>query len=149
LSNTGAVLSSISINGNQLGNDSGGLITYSAANSATLLGISNTSGTANCNLSIQNNDIRGITHTGGTNAHTYIINSFATLSQNISGNTFTNLNVNTTGVIFISNSVALSSTGTQNVSDNKIIGTFAKGGSATASTATLYISAGAFCGFNC
>jgi hypothetical protein len=38
LSNTGAVLSSISINGNQLGNDSGGLITYSAANSATLLG---------------------------------------------------------------------------------------------------------------
>jgi hypothetical protein len=82
-----------------LGNDSGGLITYSAANSATLLGISNTSGTANCNLSIQNNDIRGITHTvGGTNAHTYIINSFATLSQNISGNTFTNLNVNTTGV---------------------------------------------------
>jgi hypothetical protein len=44
-SNT-AVLSSISINGNQLGNDSGGLITYSAANSATLLGISNTSGTA-------------------------------------------------------------------------------------------------------
>jgi hypothetical protein len=88
LSNTGAVLSSISINGNQLGNDSGGLITYSAANSATLLGISNTSGTANCNLSIQNNDIRGITHTvGGTNAHTYIINSFATLSQNISGNT--------------------------------------------------------------
>jgi hypothetical protein len=62
LSNTGAVLSSISINGNQLGNDSGGF-TYSAANSATLLGISNTSGTANCNLSIQNNDIRGITHT--------------------------------------------------------------------------------------
>jgi hypothetical protein len=43
-----------------LGDDSGGLITYSAANSATLLGISNTSGTANCNLSIQNNDIRGI-----------------------------------------------------------------------------------------
>jgi hypothetical protein len=38
--------------------------------------------------------------------------------------------------------VWLSSTGTQNVSDNKIIGTFAKGGSATASTATLYISAG-------
>jgi hypothetical protein len=37
--------------------------------------------------------------------------------------------------------VALS-TGTQNVSDNKIIGTFAKGGSATASTATLYTSAG-------
>jgi hypothetical protein len=45
-------------------------------------------------------------------------------------------------VIFISNSVALSSTILQNVSDNKIIGTFAKGGSATASTATLYISAG-------
>jgi hypothetical protein len=84
---TGAVLSSISINGNQLGNDSGGLITYSAANSATLLGISNTSGTANCNLSIQNNDIRNTHILLRTNAHTYIINSFATLSQNISGNT--------------------------------------------------------------
>jgi hypothetical protein len=31
----------------------------------------------------------------GTNAHTYIINSAATLSQNISGNTFTNVNAGT------------------------------------------------------
>jgi hypothetical protein len=87
LSNTGAVLSSISINGNQLGNDSGGLITYSAANSATLLGISNTSGTANCNLSIQNNDIRGITHTVEEPMRIPILLTHATLSQNISGNT--------------------------------------------------------------
>jgi hypothetical protein len=54
----GAVFTSISINGNQLGNTSGDLITYSAANSTTFLGISNSAGTASCEVSIQNNDIR-------------------------------------------------------------------------------------------
>jgi hypothetical protein len=51
------------------------------------LGISNSAGTASCEVSIQNND-RGVNQSViGTNAHTYIINSAATLSQNISGNT--------------------------------------------------------------
>jgi hypothetical protein len=46
-------------------------------------------------------------------------------SQNISNNTFTNLNVNTTGaIIFISNNVVLSSAGTQDVNNNAIVGTF-------------------------
>jgi hypothetical protein len=39
----------------------------------------------------------------GTNAHTYIINSAATLSQNISGNTFTG----TTGILYLSVTVWL------------------------------------------
>jgi ribosomal protein S8E len=52
-----------------------------------------------------------------------IINAAATLSQNISNNTFTNLNVNTTGaIIFISNNVVLSSAGTQDVNNNAIVG---------------------------
>ena len=77
------------------------------ATSVALLGITNTGGTSACALSIQSNDIRGITHSvQGTNAHTYIQNTAATLSQTISSNTFTNLDVNTTGAItFISNNV--------------------------------------------
>jgi carbamoylphosphate synthase small subunit len=65
------------------------------------LGISNSAGTS-CEVSIQNNDIRGVNQSViGTNAHTYIINSAATLSQNISGNT-TNVNAGTKNIIFIS-----------------------------------------------
>lgn len=140
ISNSGGVLSSISITDNQLGNASGGLINYSAANSSTLTGISNTSGSANCTLSIQNNDIQGIEYSvAGTNANTYILNSAATLSQNISGNTFTNLSVNTTGTItFISNNVAMPASGSQTINDNSIAGTFAR--TASSGAITLFTS---------
>lgn len=140
ISNSGGVLSSISITDNHLGNTSGGLITYGAANSSTLTGISNSAGSANCALSIQNNDIRGITYSvAGTNANTYIINSAATLSQNTSGNTYTNLSVNTTGAItFLSNNVAMPANGTQTISNNSIAGTFAR--TATSGAITLFTS---------
>ena len=140
ISNSGAVLSQITIENNQLGNTTGGLITYSVANSATLLGISNTGGSANCALSIQNNDIRGITYAvAGTNANTYIINSATTLSQTISGNTFTALNVNTTGgIIFIANSVIMPANGIQNVNNNSIVTSFTR--TAASGAITLFNS---------
>jgi hypothetical protein len=56
-------------------------------------------------------------------AQTYISNAAVTLSQNIS-NTFTNLNVNTTGdITFISNNVTVPATGNQDVNSNSIVGT--------------------------
>jgi hypothetical protein len=128
--NSGAVSTSIAINNNLLGDATGGLVSYSVANSGALLGISNTAGTSAATLSIQNNDIRGIVHSvAGSSAHNYIINSAATLSQNISGNTFTNLNVNTNGaVMFIKNYVALPANGVQTINNNSIVTGFTKTG---------------------
>ncbi|MDP3916366.1 MAG: hypothetical protein Q8R96_21780 [Bacteroidota bacterium] len=141
LSNAGAVLTSININNNQLGNADGGLITYTTTNSAALIGITNTAGAASCELSIQNNDIRGIQYDGaaGTNAHTYINNSAVTLKQDINNNTFTALNVNTSGaIIFISNSVALPANGIQNVNNNRIVTSFTR--TAGSGAITLFTS---------
>ncbi len=144
IANSGAALTSININNNQLGNDDGGLLTYATNNTAALIGISNTAGAAACELSIQNNDIRGIEYAGaaGTNAHTYIINSAATLKQEINNNTFTALNVSTSGaIIFISNSVALPANGVQNVNNNRIVTSFTK--NALSGAITLFTSTAA------
>ncbi|WPR71439.1 hypothetical protein SLW70_16110 [Flavobacterium sp. NG2] len=136
ISNTGAVTNTITINNNQLGNATGGLVNYSVASSATLLGVNNSGGTINSDLSIQNNDIRGITYSvAGTNANTYIINSATTSSQTITNNTFTNLSVNTTGaIIFISNNIVMPSDGVQNINYNSISGTFTRVASSGALT---------------
>ncbi len=138
VSNTGAVAGTININNNQVGNASGGAITFSAATSGALNGITNSGGAATAALSMSGNDIRGITHSlAGTSAHTYVINSAATLSQNISNNTFTNLNVNTTGsVTFLSDSVTAPAGGTKTVNGNSIVTAFNKGGAG--GTVTLY-----------
>ena len=141
--NSGAATGvAININSNQIGTATGNAITYSAANTTAITGISNTGGASTCALTIQSNDIRGIVHSvAGTSAHTYIINSAATLSQNISTNTFTNLNVNTIGVItFISNSVVVSATGTQNVDGNSIVGSFTRNSSSASGALTLFTS---------
>jgi len=133
ISNVGAVTGAISINNNKLGNASGGLITFTVANSANLIAINNTGGTSTATLSIQGNDIRGITNNvQGTGNHTYILNSAATLSQTISTNTFTNLTANITlgggSVTFISNSVSLTATGSKIIKDNAIVTSFTKTG---------------------
>jgi hypothetical protein len=63
------------------------------------------------------------------------------LSQNISSNTFTNLNVNTTGsVTFISNSVTLPANGTKTINSNSIVTAFNKAGAG--GTVTIYTDAG-------
>ncbi|MDQ3022343.1 MAG: hypothetical protein M3R36_17500 [Bacteroidota bacterium] len=130
IANTGAVVTALNMNNNQLGNTSGGYFSSSVASSGTLFGIVTSGGASTCALSIQNNDIRGITYNvAATSSNSYFQNSAATLSQNISSNTFTNLNVNTTGSItFISCSVSLSAAGIQNVNSNSIVTAFNKGG---------------------
>ncbi|MDP3913489.1 MAG: HYR domain-containing protein [Bacteroidota bacterium] len=145
ISSTGAIATALNINNNLLGNSDGGFVTYDAATlaAATLVGINVTSATGASALSIQNNDISGIVHSlTGASPHTYIINAAPTLSQNISNNTFTNLDVNTTGnIIFISNSVAMPVNGTQTVSGNSIVTGFRK--SSAGGTVTLFTSTAA------
>ena len=98
IANTGAVTTTISENTNLLGTAALGWIRYAFANSGALNGINNTGGATTATLAMSGNDIRGIVHSvAGTSAHTYLNNSATVLTQTISTNTFTNLNVNTTG----------------------------------------------------
>ncbi|MGO4822579.1 MULTISPECIES: LamG-like jellyroll fold domain-containing protein [unclassified Flavobacterium] len=140
ISSSGAINTALNITGNQFGNANGGLLTFEVATASALVGI-NVSGATNASsLTIEDNDFRGITHaTQGSSVHTYISNSAATKTQEINNNTFTNLDVNTTGnVIFISNSVVIPVNGSQTVSDNKIVTAFNKGGAG--GTVTLFTS---------
>ncbi|MCW3126063.1 MAG: hypothetical protein JWO03_1721 [Bacteroidetes bacterium] len=143
ITNQGAVTTSITISNNQLGNSTGGLVTTTAAMAGTINGISNTAGTGTSALSISSNDFRGITHSlAASTAHLYINNTAATLSQTITNNTFTNLNVNTTGsVTFMKNDVALPSTSAFcTVTGNSIVTAFNKGGAG--GTVACYLTTG-------
>ncbi len=139
--NTGIVTGSIRLDSNLLGTAGGGTsATYSVANSGTQILINNTAGAATATLSITGNTFRNLSYSvAGSGAVTFISNGGATLSQTINGNVFTNLSVNTAGSItFISNSVVVPATGTQNVNSNSIGGTFVKSGAG--GTLTLFTS---------
>ena len=135
--NSGAVANSININNNSLNG-----YTFTSATSAPFIGIYNSGGGAASNLSISNNNFAGINYTAlSSNANTFILNSAATLSQVISANTFSNLDVNTTGaVVFISNSVIVPGTGNQVVDDNSIVGSFTRTSTAASGALTLFTS---------
>ena len=134
ITSSGSVTSSAQVNSNSIGTSDLGWINYAFANtSATVTGISVTGSGSATSHSIQTNDFRGITYAvSGTAAHTYINLTGATAANNIatiSGNTFTNLNVNTTGsVTFISHSYSVAATGTQNITNNSIVTAFNKPG---------------------
>ena len=145
--NTGAVFNFIEINGNAIGNTSTAAINFSAANSGTQVFINNTGGSPAASLSISNNDIQNINYSAGngSGANTYISNTAATLSQSITSNSFTNLNVQTIGnTTFISNSVIVPAGGSQNVNNNFISGTYTKkaGGTVTLLTSSATCQAG-------
>lgn len=73
----------------------------------------------------------------GTNAHVYITYANPSNTANITNNTFTNLNVNTTGsVTFITRSGNMTATGVENCSNNSIVTAFNKGGAG--GTVTFY-----------
>lgn len=138
LSNTGAVVTAVSLSNNQIGNASGGAITFNAATSGAVNAITSSGGAATATTTITGNDVRGITHAvNGTSTHTYVINSAATLSQNLSNNTFTNLSVATSGsVTFLSNNVTAPTGGSKTINGNSIVTGFAK--TVAGGTVTLY-----------
>ena len=135
--NNGAATLTININDNNING-----VNFTAATSVAFVGIYNLLGGSGAALSITNNNIQAVNYLAlSTAANTYIINSAATLSQFISSNNFTNLNVNTTGtIIFISNSVVVPGTGNQVVDDNGIVGSFKRSSTATSGTLILFSS---------
>ncbi|MCX6231701.1 MAG: hypothetical protein NTZ33_09175, partial [Bacteroidetes bacterium] len=140
----------VTINNNLLGTSSTDFVTFGFANSGAFTGISSANTVATTH-NIQNNDFRGITYSAASSAaHTYITATGGTAVGNvttISGNTFTNLNVNTTGsVTFISHSYLVASTATQTINNNSIVTAFNKagaGGTVTLATSASTSAAGA------
>ncbi len=59
ISSGGAVVNTIDITNNQLGNAAGGAVTYSVANTVTMNGISNTGGASTTTININNNALDG------------------------------------------------------------------------------------------
>ncbi len=141
ITSAGAITSALNIMNNQLGNASYPLIDFTVANSGTLTGVLTSAATNASALTITGNNIQGINYAVlSTAANTYISNAAVTLSQNISNNTFTDLNIKSTGaIIFITNSVALPSGGTETTNNNSIVGTFTR--DATSGAITLYTNA--------
>jgi hypothetical protein len=141
--NKGTVTGTIDMNLNNIGTAISPAINFTAANSGAHILINNTKGGAAVALSVSNNNLYNVLHTtAGTGSDTYISNSAATLSQAINGNTFANLNINTTGnITLISNGVVVPSGGIQNVNSNVISGTFVKTGAS--GTVTLFTSVAA------
>ncbi|MEO6001101.1 MAG: hypothetical protein ABIN89_29895, partial [Chitinophagaceae bacterium] len=152
INNIAAVTGTINIDGNNIGNGSAGPIIFNAANNGAQILINSTTGSPTCALSISNNNFQGINYAvPGTGAMSFILNSAITRSQTINSNTFTNLNVQTSGAItFISNSVAVPGTGSQNINNNAISGTFTKraAGTVTLMTSTATCASGSVININ-
>lgn len=134
--NSGAANTSVTLNNNQIGNGSGNAITFSAATSGTVIGVSSTGGTNTCALSMTGNTFQGFIHSvTGSSSHTYLNSTATTFSQNISNNQFVNLSVNTSGnITFVVNAPTLPASGSMTINNNAIVTAFAKpntGGSVT------------------
>jgi hypothetical protein len=129
ISSTASVVTSLNITNNQLGNASGGLITFSAGTSGAVTCI-NAASASTALVTISGNDIRGIVHSAvASSTHTYINTGSVSGSQLVTNNTFTALNVNTTGAAtFFSSSVAMPANGTQTFTNNSIVTSYTKSG---------------------
>ncbi|MBK9225472.1 MAG: hypothetical protein IPL67_00020 [Ignavibacteria bacterium] len=102
--------------------------------------VTQTSTTPSSSVSITNNDFNTTTHTVAASGVIIFINNFApTRTQDISGNTFTNISCNTSGSLtFISSSAALAASAVMNVNSNSIITGYTK-----ATGATIFFSTSA------
>ena len=129
LINSGAAVTAINITSNQLGNASGGFYTGTAINTGgALFAISNSGAASTCAVTITGNDIRGITYNVATNSsNTYITSTGTPLTNNVSNNTFTNLNINTSGAVtFLNHNYAISATGSLIINANSIVTAFTR-----------------------
>ena len=91
----------------------------------------NNTGNTTTTLNINANNFNNFGHAvaGGTGAINFITNAAIVLTTSISNNTFTNINVNTTGnVTFFVNAFNLTSAGSRNMNDNSIVTSFNKTG---------------------
>lgn len=126
--NTSGAGGTINLNNNLLGSTTGSLITYSGTMAGAFFGIYTQGSPAGATTSIQNNDIRGIVHSvTGTGSMFLMTNNHPVLSQTISNNTFTNLSLNTTGIIFfMQQNGAMVSGASFTCNNNSIVTAFSK-----------------------
>jgi hypothetical protein len=100
IANSGAVVTTCSINDNQIGNGSGGAITLSSVTTGAVVGISNTGGAATCALSISGNNFQGFNYvTPSTGTFQCINTTPVVLTETINNNNFNNLTVNSSASI--------------------------------------------------
>ncbi len=143
ISNSAMVQTTLNINNNQIGNASGDAVTYSSVSASGIFGISVTSVLATAAVSISNNNFQGFVQAAGsTGLHQYIGLTHApsaATTDNINGNTFTNISAGTTGdVTFISRTggMTLNAGAIENCNNNSIVTGFTK--TAAGGIVTLY-----------
>ena len=133
ISQSGSAGVSVNMNDNNLGTSSTGvgqLVTYSAATSGALNAFNNSGAANTATVSIQRNNIQGISYAVASSAaNTYFTNTGTPLNDTLSNNTWTNLNVNTTGTCtFITHSYSVPTGGSQTFNNNRIITAYNRGG---------------------
>lgn len=124
LYNLGTIVDSASFNNNVIDEIS----FTAAATSAIFRGINYPASAATCKLDISNNSFEDIVFQGtGSGQATFIQNAIPTLSQNITGNVFTNITLNTSGSVYLINSNNIIPAGGIRIVDNNTIqGSFSK-----------------------
>jgi len=124
----GGVITTLNLNNNKCGDALGNFVTYSAANSGATNGVT-VAVAITPTISMSNNDVRGIIYSTASTANPLLIsNTYAgSGTANILNNTFTNLNLNTSGSLsFIGHAGNMTLTGVENCNNNSIVGTFNK-----------------------
>jgi hypothetical protein len=132
IAQTGFLAAAINITNNNFGTAATSYVNYSAADNGGLLAIYIGGGSASCATTITGNNVTNVVHgvAGTTNSLDYYIFLHPTaqaLTQNISNNTFTNINSNTNGgVILLYSGVTMIAGATQTVNNNAIVGSLTK-----------------------
>ena len=139
LEQSGAATSAININDNKLGDASGSMMSYTAASTGILQGILNGGSAATSAISIQRNDVRVSYATATNNENDYINVTSGPLSLLVKDNTFTNINVNSSGSFFIIRfQGSLANNGTETITNNQIVGTLTKGAGSGTSGGSVF-----------
>ncbi|CAN5399585.1 hypothetical protein BH10BAC5_BH10BAC5_07440 [soil metagenome] len=127
---SGATATSNTIFLNALGTSGLGLVRYPFACSGAFIGVSASGTAAAAPLRITYNDIQGVVNTtNGTSAHTYItFNHGASVMDSVSFNTFTNLNIATSGADILINrgTTSMTASGFLVVYNNSIVTAYNK-----------------------
>jgi hypothetical protein len=139
ITNSGVATVALNINSNNING-----FTFNAAGGA-FNGINSSAVIATATQSVSNNNFQAITYaTSGASAHIYIAYQSGTNTTcNVNSNTFTNLNVNTTGsVTFINRGTtgSMTATGSESCSSNSIVTGFNKG--SAGGTVTFFTNGG-------
>ncbi|MGB4848634.1 MAG: hypothetical protein WBP41_11985, partial [Saprospiraceae bacterium] len=135
IQNTGAATVAVNINSNNING-----MTFNAVTSGTLNGINCSSTGTAAALSISSNNFQAITYSLlSTAANSYINCTAVPASFTANLNTFTNLNVNTSGTVtfILMTYNTTTGAGTKTVNNNSIVTAFNRGG---ASGGTLFVS---------